>query len=86
MHHADPNSMLEYPGKDKNISEGNVLLHQGRRGTRDHGSRNRMWSPINWSKSETGNMYSLPILKFYWSIFSHKHAHDTASLISKSHL
>ena len=69
MHHADPNSMLEYPGKDKNISEGNVLLHQGRRGTQDHGSRDRMWSPINWSKSETSNWYSLLILNFYWSNF-----------------
>ena len=31
-----------------------------------HGVLDRMWSPINWSKSKTSNWYSLLILKFYW--------------------
>ena len=35
-----------------------------------HGSRDRMWLPINWSKSKTSIWYSLQILKFCWSCFS----------------
>ena len=30
------------------------------------GSRDRMWSPINWRESKTSNWWSLLILKFYW--------------------
>ena len=36
-----------------------------------HGSRDRMWSPINWSKCKTFNWCSLLIPKFYWSNFGY---------------
>ena len=35
----------------------------------NHGSRDRMWCPINWSKRETSNWYNLLIMKFYWLNF-----------------
>ena len=34
--------------------------------TSTHGSRDRMWSPINWRESKTSNWYSSLILKFNW--------------------
>ena len=34
-----------------------------------HGSRDRMWSPINWWEIKTSDWYSSLILKFYWLDF-----------------